>query len=76
MDSRSGEVVRQEAQCPNCGEWSKVVCETYVWPLEDSESGDVSAVPIFGWWWAGSPGCPVCKALVLVETECNFRRLG
>lgn len=39
------------------------------------ECGKWSAVEwqLFSFWWAGSTGCPGCAALILVETECEFR---
>jgi len=58
----------EEAQCPDCGAWSKV---EYIYLGPDD--------PIGGFWWAdaedGTPhaGCPACGHLVCVESECEFR---
>ena len=49
-----------QAQCPDCEQWSDVE-----WQDE---------LPPGGYWWAGTDaGCPKCGAIVLVETECEFR---
>jgi hypothetical protein len=29
----------------------------------------------FVYWWYDSAECPKCKAIVLVESECNFREV-
>lgn len=47
-----------EAQCPECSEWSEVA---------------VFAQAPLGFWWRDSAECPSCGALVLVESECEFR---
>lgn len=49
-----------EARCPECGEWSEIRNEG-PWP------------GIF-WWKEPHAGCPRCGALVMVETECDFRK--
>jgi ssDNA-binding Zn-finger/Zn-ribbon topoisomerase 1 len=51
---------QDEAQCPECREWS---------PVAVMEDGG-----ILGYWWVDSTGCPRCGVVVLVETECNFYR--
>lgn len=50
----------REAQCPKCEQWSAVA-----WQGE---------LPPGGFWWPDTAGCPQCGAIVLVETECKFRR--
>ena len=52
-----------EAQCPACRTWSPVT-----WCDE---------IPPGGMWWANDQdgGCPVCGALILVESECAFREI-
>ncbi|NMP22225.1 hypothetical protein [Sulfobacillus harzensis] len=52
---------KREAQCPKCGHWSPVTWD--------------AVLPPGGWWWADTAGCPHCGALVLVESECNFREV-
>lgn len=47
------------AKCPRCEQWSPVYWFT--------------ALPPGGYWWA-TAGCPRCGAVVLVETECEFKR--
>ena len=49
----------EEGQCPDCGEWSLVAWD--------------GSLPPGGFWWAESAGCPECGAVVLVESECEFR---
>lgn len=52
---------REEAQCPKCLKWSEV--EWF---------GDL---PPGGMWWKDSGCCPECGAAILVESECNFRKV-
>lgn len=47
------------ALCPECSEWSPVAFD--------------NAIPPGGFWWVDSLGCPKCGAVVLVESECEFR---
>ena len=53
---------KHEAKCPYCGEWSEVE-----WFAE---------LPPGGFWWKESGCCPKCEAIVLVESECEFRRVA
>lgn len=56
---------REEGQCPQCKEWSEVE-----WFDE---------LPPGGFWWkdnCNGGGCPKCGAIVLVESECNFRKVA
>lgn len=58
-----------EAQCPECGGWAEVITEP--WLVPDGEGG---AVVVRGpWWWRKSAECPCCGAVVMVESECDFR---
>lgn len=75
----------KQGKCPECGRWSEVVCENYVAPSFDmdalGERGEEVIVPVhvWGWWWADTRnggGCPGCGALVLVESECDFREFA
>ena len=68
--------MKEEARCPYCGEWSEVVCEDYAAPFIDSDDGLVKPVHVWGWWWKDSAGCPKCEATVLVESECDFRKVA
>lgn len=70
--------MKEEAGCPYCGEWSEVICENYVAPFveEDLNGNDVvSPIHIWSWWWKDSAACPKCNAVVLVESECEFRKV-
>ncbi len=54
----------EEGQCPECLAWSLVAWD--------------GTLPPGGFWWAdaqkgGGVGCPKCGAVVLVESECEFR---
>ena len=71
--------IKEEGQCPNCEGWFEVVWEGYVAPfVEIDENGKekVSPVHVGGYWWKDSSGCPGCDAIVLVESECNFRKVA
>jgi len=76
-----GAVVREEAQCPVCNEWFELKCEDFIAPfVERDDLGNeiVSPVHVWGWWWKDTHnggGCPGCGAVVLVESECNIRRV-
>lgn len=62
--ARSGDwsASREEARCPECFGWFPVV-----WQGE---------LPPGGYWWSGdSGGCPGCGAIVLVESECDYRAI-
>lgn len=65
----------QEAKCPECDQWSDVICENYISPFVYIEKGKevIKPVHVWGWWWKNSGGCPKCDALICVETECDFR---
>lgn len=61
--------LKEEGRCPDCGAWSPVAY-IYLDALD----------PIGGVWWADTngnvnAGCPACGALILVESECDFRPL-
>jgi predicted nucleic-acid-binding Zn-ribbon protein len=63
-----------EACCPSCGCWSEVASEEF---LAAGTDDDGALVPVFVWsplWWKDSAGCPKCGAIVLVESECDFRK--
>ena len=72
-----------EAQCPECGEWSRVApTGPFVAAVDIDANGDPVTGLVFGpWSWTdengdantGPAGCPKCGATVLVESECNFR---
>lgn len=52
-------MTKHEAQCPECKQWSAVS-----W-FDD--------IPPGGYWWIDSGCCPQCGAVILVETECEFK---
>lgn len=53
---------REEARCPHCRQWSEV---EFVKPFGPNDIG--------GYWWKDSGACPKCGALILVESECEFK---
>jgi endogenous inhibitor of DNA gyrase (YacG/DUF329 family) len=76
----------EEAKCPECGEWGRVApTGPYVVPVDAGPIGDVVTGLSHGpWWWAGADGnastgpagCPKCDAIVMVESECDFRKVA
>ena len=54
-------MTEREARCPGCREWSPVVWE--------------DDIPPGGLWWRDSADCPICGAVVLVESECDMREV-
>lgn len=64
----------EQAQCPQCEEWSEVEWEHFVYAAQ-VDDGEVTPGYVSGIWWKDSAGCPNCDATVLVESECNFRKI-
>lgn len=64
-----------EACCPSCGGWSEVVSEPFLVATVDDDGNDAPAVVCAPFWWKDGAGCPKCGAIVLVESECDFREV-
>lgn len=66
----------EEALCPVCGEWSEVTSERFLVATIDDDGATAPAVVWGPFWWKEGAGCPKCGAIVLVESECDFRRMA
>jgi len=83
MVNRTETGMKEEAKCPYCEKWFEVESEGVIVPmisLDDDGNELVEAVPMWGpsWWKDNSNGggCPGCGGLVLVESECDFRKVA
>jgi hypothetical protein len=63
-----------EACCPNCGGWFPVESEEFLAATVDDDGNPAPVIVGAPFWWKASAGCPGCGSIVLVETECEFRR--
>jgi len=73
----------EQGQCPSCEQWFDVEQEVFIVPYDDVDSDGNETVDVClacaPTWWKDNTnggGCPGCGSIILVESECNFRRVS